>query len=54
MNILFCNIEWDACSKPCGGGIQKRRRSCLSHQETCNECLDELRLCNEKPCSSMF
>ncbi|CAF3442509.1 unnamed protein product [Rotaria sp. Silwood1] len=42
--------EWDVCSKSCGGGIQKRRRTCLSNGEKCNECLDEIRLCNELPC----
>ncbi|CAF4315487.1 unnamed protein product, partial [Rotaria sp. Silwood2] len=42
--------EWDICSKSCGGGIQKRRRTCSSNGEKCNECLDEIRLCNELPC----
>ncbi|CAF0766279.1 unnamed protein product [Rotaria sordida] len=42
--------EWDVCSKSCGGGIQKRRRTCLSNGGKCNECLDEIRLCNELPC----
>ncbi|CAF0757959.1 unnamed protein product [Rotaria sordida] len=42
--------EWNVCSKSCGGGIQKRRRTCLSNGGNCNECLDEIRLCNELPC----
>ncbi|CAF2146086.1 unnamed protein product [Rotaria magnacalcarata] len=43
--------EWDVCSKSCGSGMQKRRRSCLSNHEKCTECLNEMRLCNELPCS---
>lgn len=43
-------IDWDICSKTCGGGIQKRRRSCLNNDNKCSECLEETRLCNESPC----
>ncbi|CAF1267399.1 unnamed protein product [Adineta steineri] len=42
--------EWSLCSKVCGGGIQKRRRTCLNNNGICNECLDEIRICNELPC----
>lgn len=42
--------DWDSCSKSCGSGIQKRRRTCLSSQSQCDECLEETRLCNESPC----
>jgi hypothetical protein len=47
--ISFQNIEWSNCSKSCGGGIQKR--VCLNK---CNGCGDEIRVCNEFPCPSMF
>ncbi|CAF3351512.1 unnamed protein product [Rotaria sp. Silwood1] len=42
--------DWDTCSKICGGGIQKRRRTCLINEDKCSECLEETRLCNELPC----
>ncbi|CAF1259554.1 unnamed protein product [Rotaria magnacalcarata] len=42
--------DWDTCSRTCGGGIQKRRRTCLSNGDKCLECLEETRLCNESPC----
>jgi hypothetical protein len=50
--IFFLNLEWNVCSKSCGGGIQKRK--CLNNNEKCNECLEEVRVCNEFPCPSMF
>ncbi|CAF4350371.1 unnamed protein product [Adineta steineri] len=43
-------IDWDTCSKSCGGGIQKRRRTCLINANNCSECLEETRLCQESPC----
>ncbi|CAF3565382.1 unnamed protein product [Adineta steineri] len=42
--------DWDTCSKSCGGGIQKRRRTCLINANNCSECLEETRLCQESPC----
>ncbi|CAF2496701.1 unnamed protein product [Rotaria sp. Silwood2] len=42
--------DWDSCSKTCGGGIQKRRRTCLIKEDKCSECLEETRVCNESPC----
>ena len=47
-------LEWEKCSRSCGGGIQKRRRTCLMHGDKCSECLEETRLCNESPCPSRF
>ncbi|CAF0994441.1 unnamed protein product, partial [Didymodactylos carnosus] len=41
--------DWDTCSKRCGGGIQKRRRTCFGI-ENCQECTEETRICNETPC----
>jgi hypothetical protein len=51
---MIIYIDWDTCSKSCGGGIQKRRRTCLINGEKCSECLEEIRLCNESPCPCEF
>ncbi|CAF1118434.1 unnamed protein product, partial [Adineta ricciae] len=42
--------DWETCSKSCGGGIQKRRRTCVLNGDKCSECLEETRSCNESPC----
>ncbi|CAF1551949.1 unnamed protein product [Adineta ricciae] len=42
--------EWSQCSKSCGGGIQKRTRTCLVDNEKCHECLQETRPCNQHSC----
>lgn len=46
------DLDWDTCSKSCGGGTQKRRRTCLNNGNQCSECLEETRLCNELACPS--
>jgi hypothetical protein len=51
-DLFFFDIDWEICSKSCGGGIQKRRRTCLINGDKCLECLEETRLCNESPCPS--
>ena len=49
-SLSRCGLDWDTCSKSCGGGIQKRRRTCLNNENKCSECLEETRLCNENSC----
>ncbi len=39
---------WEACSKPCGGGFQMRKRQCNS--KICLGCNQEWRTCNTQPC----
>lgn len=47
-------VDWETCTKSCGGGIQKRRRTCLVNGDKCAECLEETRLCNDSPCPGKF
>ncbi|XP_071159233.1 A disintegrin and metalloproteinase with thrombospondin motifs 4-like isoform X1 [Mytilus edulis] len=45
---------WSDCSRPCGGGITHRRRTCRNKQAVCaHDCIGEkedVRLCNMKIC----
>ncbi|XP_054707087.1 semaphorin-5A-like [Uloborus diversus] len=46
---------WEACSAPCGGGVQFRRRRCNSPPpgqggRECLGCSQDFRFCNDQPC----
>jgi len=41
---------WSACSTTCGGGIQRRRRTCTLSAERCEGDIDQERKCNQFSC----
>ncbi|XP_078073120.1 adhesion G protein-coupled receptor B1 [Mustelus asterias] len=47
--------SWGDCTKPCGGGLQTRSRTCHSQLEegfVCEGISEEGRLCNKQPCNT--
>ncbi|XP_067887466.1 adhesion G protein-coupled receptor B1 isoform X10 [Heterodontus francisci] len=47
--------SWGDCTKPCGGGLQTRSRTCHSQLEegfVCEGVSEEGRLCNKQPCNT--
>ena len=46
--------SWGVCSKPCGGGKEKRNRTCLAKERwMCSGSDIQKRDCNMKPCTGM-
>ncbi|KAI1291697.1 Semaphorin-5A [Halotydeus destructor] len=45
--------EWSDCSTSCGGGMQSKRRQCLS-ANNCSGCDVEWRTCNNDPCEEVI
>ena len=43
--------DWSACSTTCGGGIQRRRRTCKLTAERCEGDTDQQRTCNQFHCT---